>query len=51
LGGAYGSTTPPKLELHPELVFFGRYWSVFLGMYDTITEGNLFRMYAVEVHA
>jgi hypothetical protein len=29
------------LELHPELVFFGRYWSVFLGMYDTITEGNL----------
>jgi hypothetical protein len=28
-------------ELHPELVFFGRYRSVFLGMYDTITEGNL----------
>jgi hypothetical protein len=27
--------------LHPELVFFGRYWSVFLGMYDAITEGNL----------
>jgi len=29
------------LELHPELVFFGQYRSVFLGMYDTITEGNL----------
>ena len=23
------------------MVFFGRYRSVFLGMYDTITEGNL----------
>ncbi len=29
------------IELHPELVFVGRYWSVFLGMYDTITKGNL----------
>ena len=29
------------VELHLKLVFFGWYRSIFLGMHDTITEGNL----------
>jgi hypothetical protein len=34
---------PPRLELYIESVFSGRYWSVFLGIYHTDTEGNLGR--------
>ena len=30
-----------SLELLTELVFFGRYWSVFLSIYHTDTEGKL----------
>jgi len=30
-----------KLELYTESVFFGRYWSVFLGIYHTDTKGKL----------
>jgi hypothetical protein len=36
-----------KLKLYTESVFFGRYWSVFLGIYHTDTDGKLGRYISV----
>jgi hypothetical protein len=39
--GAISLILPQFLELYPESVFFGQYRSVFLGIYQTDTEGKL----------